>query len=142
MFSYKIIIKCFNFLKYYLQYIKGGSHNQPFQPGQRSNHQGHTVGEEAVKNYLRTKGCKCHDTTYLNITSTDSRYEYFRPTIYSKNISVLVLLYWLFTLHFKISIFLIKIQIAQQRSTWIVQNGKHVFSPFWQTILGQTTTSS
>jgi len=51
----------------------GGSHNQPFQPGQRSNHQGHTVGEEAVKNYLRTKGCKCHDTTYLNITSTDSR---------------------------------------------------------------------
>ena len=40
----------------------------------RPHHQGGTVGEAAVKSYLRTRGCNCHDTAYLNITSTDSRY--------------------------------------------------------------------
>merc|ERR1719277_2436573 len=43
--------------------------NQGFNPS----HQGHTGGEAAVRSYLSTKGCKCHDTAYLNVTSTDSR---------------------------------------------------------------------
>ena len=51
-----------------------GQINQPFQPNSRPHHQGGTVGEEAVKSYLRTNGCKCTDTSYYNITSTDSRY--------------------------------------------------------------------
>jgi len=50
-----------------------GQINQPFQPNSRPHHQGGTVGEEAVKSYLRTNGCKCIDTAYYNITSTDSR---------------------------------------------------------------------
>ena len=51
--------------------LKGGS--RPVHPGSRPNHPGSTSSEQAVKGYLRSKGCKCSDTTYLNITSTDSR---------------------------------------------------------------------
>ena len=51
--------------------LKGGS--RPVHPGSRPNHPGQTSSELAVKSYLRSKGCNCYDTTYLNITSTDSR---------------------------------------------------------------------
>ena len=60
--------------------------NQGFNPS----HQGHTGGEAAVRSYLSTKGCKCHDTAYLNVTSTDSRYENSILTIYY----VMQLIHW------------------------------------------------
>ena len=52
-----------------LFHFEGNGYNpniRPIHPGQTSNEQG-------VKDYLRSKGCKCHDTPYLNITSSDSR---------------------------------------------------------------------
>ena len=52
-----------------LFHFEGNGYNpniRPIHPGQTSNEQG-------VKYYLRSKGCKCHDTPYLNITSSDSR---------------------------------------------------------------------
>ena len=44
-----------------------------YNPSIRPIHPGQTANEQGVKDYLRSKGCKCHDTPYLNITSSDSR---------------------------------------------------------------------
>ena len=44
-----------------------------YNPNIRPIHPGQTANEQGVKDYLRSKGCKCHDTPYLNITSSDSR---------------------------------------------------------------------
>ena len=46
-----------------------------YNPSSRPIHPGQTANEQGVKDYLRSKGCKCHDTPYLNITSSDSRQE-------------------------------------------------------------------